>query len=56
MKKAILYLILFIGMFGVAMIPEKLSFLFFIDYVIRLAIIRWAGMKLVELDKESTRA
>lgn len=52
MKKAIIYLIACIGLCSLIMVPERVTFAFFVDYIIRMAILGWAGNKLVEMDKK----
>ena len=52
MKKAIFTLVSVIAMASLIVVPEKVSFLFFIDYTLRLCVLGFAGNKLVQLDKQ----
>lgn len=52
MKKATFTLIALIGLVSIIVVPETLSWAFFIDYPLRLIVLAWAANNLCKLDRQ----
>ena len=51
MKKAIITAVSLVGFISLFMVPEEVTFAFFIDYIIRLGICAWASNAYCKLEK-----
>lgn len=56
MKKAILYLVFVTALVSLMVVPERVTFLFFVDYTLRLTILSLSGKALDKLEKRPARA